>query len=307
VLAPDQLRQRSEFLLAVRHFFHSRGYLEVDTPALMPVLLPEAHIKPVAAGEWFLQTSPEQCMKRLLAGGSSRLFQICHCFRSGECGRLHQPEFTMLEWYSRDWGYCELMTECEEFIRALVRGLPDLGGRAGESALARQGRVISLDSPWERITIDRAFHLYAGISVRQALEEDRFEELLVGEIEPHLGWERPVFVYDYPVELASLARRRKDDESLAERFELYIAGIELANGFSELTDPDEQRHRFLEEMEKSRRYGSRSYDVLPEKFLADLAGLDRAAGIALGLDRLFMILLGCGQIEEVMCLSARDV
>jgi len=245
-------------------------------------------------------------MKRLLARGCTQLFQICHCFRKEEIGRYHQGEFTMLEWYRSGWSYLELMDECEEFLRALVCSVSDLGGIKNTATLQRQDRSISLASPWERLTVAEAFQAYADITVRQALEKNMFDEVLVTQIEPHLGWNTPVFLYDYPVELGSLARQKKDEPGIAERFELYIGGIELANGFSELTDPDEQRNRFIAEMDSANEQEN-IYAKLPEKFLADLENLGDTAGVALGLDRLFMVLRGCATVAEVMCISPEDL
>ncbi|MHB8788936.1 MAG: EF-P lysine aminoacylase EpmA [Desulfobulbaceae bacterium] len=301
MISPHRLQQRADLLQAVRSFFRSRGYIEVDTPIRLPVILPETHIKPFSAEGWFLQTSPEQCMKRLLAQGCRQLFQICHCFRKEEVGRLHQSEFTLLEWYHVGWEYGELMAECEEFIRALASAGQGLAGASGDDGLRRGERTVSLAGPWERLTVQEAFRRYAGLDAHDALRQDRFDELLVTEIEPHLGWDRPVFLYDYPAELASLARRRPDDPTVAERFELYIAGIELANGFSELIDPKEQRLRFAEAIRMSQASGN-VYAAMPERFLADLGNLDETAGVALGLDRLLMLLLGCASVAEVITL-----
>ena len=306
MISPHRLQQRSDLLQAVRSFFRGRAYTEVDTPIRLPVLLPETHIKPFSSEGWFLQTSPEQCMKRLLAQGCRQLFQICHCFRKEEVGRHHQSEFTLLEWYHVGWGYAELMQECEEFIRALVHTCQGLAGEAAQFSLRRGERKISLAPPWERLTVREAFLQHARLEVGEALCQDRFEEVLVTEIEPYLGWDRPVFLYDYPVKLASLAKRRADDPTVAERFELYIAGIELANGFSELIDPAEQRHRFTEEIRSSQAAGN-AYAAMPERFLADLGNLGETAGVALGLDRLLMLLLGCATVAEVITLPRQDL
>ncbi len=300
MLPPRRLQQRSRLLQAVRSFFLSRQYLEVDTPVLLSELIPESQIVPYRCEERFLQTSPELCMKILLARGCPRLFQICHCFRKGEAGRYHRSEFTMLEWYHAGWGYGELMAEVEELVQALARegdfpALDDGGG------LRRQGRQVDLQSPWERLTVDEAFRRYAGIPARAALADDRFDELLVTRVEPHLGWQRPVFLCDYPVELGSLARRKAEDPQLAERFELYIAGIELANGFSELTDPAEQEERFAGEIRAIRAAGRPA--AMPHRFLDTLAAMPETAGIALGFDRLLMLLSGADRIAEVLALD----
>lgn len=287
MLSPADLQRRSLLIQAVRNFFFDRQYIEVDTPIRLPVLIPEAEILPLSSEDHFLQTSPELCMKRLLAGGCSRLFQICPCFRKGERGRLHQEEFTMLEWYRTGWSYLELMKECEEMIRQV----------AGRETILCSGREIALAGPWQRLTVNDAFICYAGVSAHEAVRTGRFDELLVGKVEPHLGWQTPIFLYDYPVALASLAQPKQDAPELAERFELYIAGIELANGFSELTDPVVQHRRFCEEIAKASTRNRTCQ--LPEKFLAALEHLPECAGIALGLDRLFMLLLGRDCIADV--------
>ena len=304
-MTPHRLQQRSRLMQAVRSFFCSRDYIEVDTPIRLPVLVPESHILPFASEGRFLHTSPEMCMKRLLAKGSADIFQICHCFRREEIGRYHQEEFTMLEWYRTGGTYVDLMEECEELVCELVGSGQHLEGAAGNT-IKRDGRTISLTRPWVRLSVDEAFRRYAGRTAREAVSQGLFDELLVTRIEPHLGWESPVFLYDYPVELGSLARSKEGDESLAERFELYIAGIELVNGFSELVDPVEQRKRFAREISRIREFG-RGDAAMPDKLLDDLAQLADTAGAALGLDRLFMILLGLDSLSEVVCLSEQDV
>jgi lysyl-tRNA synthetase class 2 len=284
---PKRLQQRSDLLQAVRRFFLARSYVEVDTPIRQPVLIPEAEIIPVCSGDWFLQTSPELCMKRLLAEGCEKIFQICHCFRQGETGRLHQEEFTMLEWYHTGWNYLELMDECEELIAEVVGLSMASGSQPDFPHIYRTGRSIPLDSPWQRLTVDDAFQQFCGITAKSAVEQDIFDQLLVEKIEPHLGWAKPTFLYDYPAPLASLARKKSTDPGLAERFELYIGGIELANGFSELTDPDTQQKRFGKELAKIRDRGR--VQKMPEKFVQALSTLPECAGIALGLDRLLML------------------
>lgn len=265
----------------------------METPLRIPAPAPEAHIIPQPAGAWFLQTSPELCMKRLLARGIPRLFQICKCFRQEERGRRHLPEFTMLEWYRAGADYFSLMDECEELLAAVAAALGD-------------GAALDLSLPWQRLTVEEAFRRYAGMTAVQALAADLFDQLMVEKIEPHLGRPRPTFLYDYPAELAALARKRPDNPGLAERFELYIDGLELANGFSELIDPAEQRQRFVEEQRRIAATG-RIPPPMPEKFLAELAAMPPAAGIALGLDRLAMLLLGAESIEAVIAFPPEDL
>lgn len=300
------LRLRAAFFHSLRSFFVRQQFLEVDTPIRQPLLIPELNIEPLASEGWFLQASPELCMKRMLAAGCERIFQLCNCFRKGERGRLHLEEFIMLEWYRINAGYEDLMTDCEALLGAL---LVDLGGMAscafdGEGLRAND-RVIAMQPPWERLSVHDAFARYSPVAIEQAMADDVFDEILVEYVEPFLGVERPLFLYDYPVELGSLARRKEGHPRLAERFELYINGIELANGFSELTDSQEQRQRFeleLSMMEEGRRQRS----LMPERFLEELAGLDRAAGIALGVDRLLMLLMGKESVGEVVSFAPVD-
>ncbi|MCL1981110.1 MAG: EF-P lysine aminoacylase EpmA [Proteobacteria bacterium] len=305
MLSPTGLRQRSDLLQAIRSFFLERDYIEVDTPLRLPVLIPESHLIPFTSGDCFLHTSPEICMKRLLAGGCERIFQICHCFRQEECGRLHQAEFTMLEWYHRGWDYLDLMRQCEELIGWVARRLSGFAGLIEEDRLCWQGDRVALTPPWERLTVEEAFQRYAGVSVRDALCADRFDEILVTAIEPNLGRTRPVFLYDYPVELGSLARGSRNNPLVAERFELYIAGIELANGFSELADPQEQRQRFQRTIEQMQREGKTAR--MPEKLLIELGRMGEAAGIALGVDRLCMLLMGLDDIARTKPLNFSEL
>jgi len=305
MLSPEGLQQRSRLLQAVRSFFLSRSYMEVDTPIRLPVLIPEAEVTPIQSEDWFLQTSPELCMKRLLAQEASQLFQICHCFRRGERGRLHQQEFTMLEWYHTGWSYLELMDECEEMVRAVTVQLAAEKDAGNKELFHWAGKEISLDSPWHRMTVQDAFQRYGGMSAVEAVNKGMFDQILVESVEPNLGWQRPVFLYDYPIRLASLARQKDKNPEVAERFELYIGGVELANGFSELTDPEVQRQRFARDIGSAGDGGAQRN--MPEKFLQALTDLPDCAGIALGLDRLLMILVGAQTIAEVLPCSERDL
>jgi lysyl-tRNA synthetase class 2 len=295
------LQLRAALLRLVRTFFHHQGFLEVDTPVRQPVLLPESTIRPITSGGWFLQTSPEQCMKRILSRGKANIFQICPCFRADERGSRHLEEFTMLEWYRIDGDYVDLMADCESLLRYLKESLSSQAEFRDVVAGSCVG-TMPLESEWERITVAEAFARWGSLPLDAALEADRFDELVAIEIEPRLGLSKPSFLYDYPAACASLARLKKDDFSLAERFEFYVNGMELANGFSELTDADEQRVRFEEELDRiEQREGVRPQ--MPEKFLEDLAGVDRAAGIAFGLDRLLMLLLSADSINEAVSFS----
>lgn len=294
------LQTRAAILRAIRLFFLQQGYLEVETPHRIPAPAPEAHIDAVPADGWFLHTSPELCMKRLLAAGYPRIFQICRCWREGERGSRHIPEFTMLEWYRAGVDYQGLMDETEALIQSVARGLQ----RRGQLAYA--GSNVSLASPWPRMAVSEAFARYAHTTAATALEEGLFDEIIARDIEPQLGLDRPTFLYDYPAERGSLARLRADDPSVAERFELYIAGLELANGFSELNDTAEQRARFLQEEARRRAQGKRPYP-LASKFLEELEDMPDAAGIALGVDRLVMLFAGAATIDEVVAFPPEEL
>jgi lysyl-tRNA synthetase class 2 len=294
------LAQRAAILQAIREFFVQRAYLEVETPQRIPAPAPEAHIDAIPADGWFLHTSPELCMKRLLAAGYPLIFQISHCWREGERGGKHLPEFTLLEWYRADSDYRDLMSDCEALVQhvALTMGQGD--------HLAYQGKEIDLCTPWTRLSVREAFLRYAPISISEAIRRDLFDEVVVRDIEPHLGTPQPTFLYDYPAERGALARLRCDDPSLAERVELYIVGLELANGFSELIDAEEQRARFVREEAYRRSLGRRSYP-LPDKFLAELPDMPPSAGIALGVDRLVMLFLDVASIDEVVAFTPEEL
>lgn len=294
------LWQRARIIKSLREFFISKGYLEVETPHRIPAPAPESHIDPFSSEGWYLHPSPELCMKRILSAGYEKIFQICRCWRKGERGGRHLPEFTMLEWYRAGVDYFGLMEECEELIQTLKEELI-----LGE-AIIYQGKKIFLEPPCERITVEEAFSHYGGISANEALRLDLFDELMVKKIEPHLGIYKPTFIYDYPSERRSLARLKKEAPYLAERFELYIGGLEIANGFSELTDPEEQRKVFQSEIENRQSLGKEIHP-LPEKFLEELESLLPSAGIALGVDRLVMVLLDVERIDEVVSFTQEEL
>jgi lysyl-tRNA synthetase class 2 len=292
----EKLAKRARIVQAIRAFFVANDFLEVETPHRIPGNAPELHIDAVPSAGWFLHTSPELCMKRLLAAGFPKIFQICRCWREGERGSRHLPEYTMLEWYRAGADYRQLMIDCEELLAAL----------APERNLLWQNRRIDLTPPWPRLSVAEAFARFAGVTAEVALAADRFDEIVALEIEPRLGWEKPVILFDYPAPLAALARRKAENPAVAERFELYIGGLELANAFSELTDPREQRERFAAEEAARRAAGKAPYPV-PEPFLQELGHMPEAAGIALGVDRLAMLLTGSTTIDEVTAFTSEDL
>ncbi len=294
------LQRRACILQEIRKFFIEEGYLEVETPYRIPAPAPESHIDAVPSDTWFLHTSPELCMKRMVAAGYDKIFQICRCWRERERGRLHLPEFTVLEWYRAGGDYRSLMDECEALIRSVARAIG-----LGEKMIFRGGN-INLSKPWGKMTVDEAFHRYAGTSASGALEKNLFDEIMVQDIEPNLGVGKPTFLYDYPAQRAALARLKKEDRTVAERFELYIGGLELANGFSELVDSEDQRERFHAENENRRSRGKPIYSI-PDRFLAELDEMPPSAGIALGVDRLAMALLDFETIDEVVAFTPEEL
>ena len=291
---------RARLIQAIRHFFVENDYLEVETPHLIPAPAPEVHIDAIRAGSAFLHTSPELCMKRLVSAGYSKIFQICKCFRDGERGKHHLVEFTLLEWYRSGADYMELMDECEEMVLSVSQDL-GLGVK-----IHFQGQDIDLRRPWERMSVKEAYERYASMPMERALVLKRFDEVMVQEIEPHLGIPRPTFLYDYPAEYAALARLKENDPGLAERFEIYVGGLELANAFSELTDVSEQEARFERDRFERKRLGKTVYP-LPERFLEALAHMPNSVGIAFGLDRLAMVFFNTGKIDEVISFSPEEL
>jgi elongation factor P--(R)-beta-lysine ligase len=286
------LEKRAWIICAIRRFFIENNYLEVETPLRIPAPAPETHIDAAPSGNWFLHASPELCLKRLLAAGYPRIFEICKCFRQNERGSRHLPEFTMLEWYAADTGYLDMMDTCENLILFAARSV------GVEGMLTWQGRSIALGKPWQRLSVEDAFEKYASIPLVRALENDLFDQTLALEIEPFLGVSKPVFLYDYPAQKAAFARLKPDDPRYAERFELYIGGMEICNAFSELTDPAGQRSRFEQEQFQRRQMGKDIYPM-PERFLSALPQMPAASGNALGIDRLVMLFADANTIDDV--------
>lgn len=295
------LAARAEGIRAIRTFFERRRFLEVDTPSMVPSPGLDLHLDAyeMSNGSSYLSTSPEYQMKRLLAGGVPRCFQLARCFRRGESGRRHNPEFLMLEWYRAFSSVEEVMSDTEDLVRHVVQAL------AEGAALTVNGVRIDLNEAFERLPVGEAFERYAGVKSDEAIaiassDEDRFFRTLVDEVEPRMAAEpRPIFLVDYPAPMASLARLKPDDPRVCERFELYLGGIELCNGFGELTDPQEQRERFLRD-QTARARSQKPVYPLDERLLAALEeGMPPSAGNALGVDRLFAVCLGADDIGAV--------
>lgn len=286
------LALRSRFLRAVRDFFYSADFLEVETGVRIAAPAPEEYIEAVPSGEKFLRTSPELEMKCLLADGMQKIFQIGSCFRLGEFGRKHREEFTMLEFYAAHWDYLTLADFTASLVMETTRKL------FGTTQVEFQGRRYDLGRA-TFISVDDAFQRYAKVSAFQADADGSFDEVMVTKVEPELGREGLTFLIDYPANRASLSKISEDDPRVARRWELYLGGVELANAFGELTDAAEQKMRFLKSAEFRAREKMARYPE-PEAFYAALdKGLPESSGCALGVDRLVMILCNADNIGEV--------
>jgi lysyl-tRNA synthetase class 2 len=306
---------------AVRTWFDEQGFLEVETPARVPAPGQEVHLDAIPAPDGgdrrFLVTSPEYHMKRLAGGGLGRIYQLGRAFRAGERGPHHQPEFTMLEWYRAEESLETVARDCEELVRAAARAV-------GLGSTLPGGIALAL--PFERTTVRALLARHAGVELRgdepvAELREkaaaagvsttaeawdDVFFQIFLDRVEPHLGQGHPTFVFDWPAPLGALARRRRDDPRLCERFELYAGGLELVNAFGELIDPHEQRARFLEETETRRSRGKTTYPV-DERLLEALAHMPPTCGAAMGFDRLVMLVLGARDIREVVAFADDEI
>jgi lysyl-tRNA synthetase class 2 len=323
---PDRLpflRRRALLTAATRSFFAARGYLEVETPYAVATPGEEVHLasfathrrRPDGSGEdLWLHTSPEFAMKKLLAGGAGRIFQLARVWRNGEGSDLHAPEFTMLEWYRPGGTLSDLMDETEALLRAVLP--PVLTCRGATIDLARFERLTMAEAFARHVGADLlataddapALAAAAGTRLRDGEDwEDLFFRLLLERVEPAIGRRHPTFLTHWPAAQAALARRDPADPRVAERFELFACGLELANAFVELTDAAEQRSRF--EADRARRhalYGGPDWPLDEELLAALAAGLPDCAGIALGFDRLAMLAAGADRIDQVLWLPAQD-
>jgi lysyl-tRNA synthetase class 2 len=306
----EMLVLRAALLARARSFFAARGVLEVDTPIVVNAPVTDVHIHsarvtlaaddPHAApsAAFFLHTSPEYAMKRLLAAGAGDIYQICHVVRALERGRLHNAEFTLIEWYRQGFSLDALMSEVEALVGALLGGAPRSARRVSYreaflQALALDPFTVPLAELGERA-------IAAGYTGDGDDRDELLEALMGTVVGPRLGHGELTFVYGYPASQAALARLDPEDPRAAQRFELYCDGIELANGFHELTCAREQRHRFEQDIEQRRRRGIT--DTAPdERLLAALeAGLPDCCGVALGFDRTLMLAAGAKRIDEVL-------
>jgi elongation factor P--(R)-beta-lysine ligase len=293
------LERRSLILQTTRSFFIDNNFIEVETPVRVPSVAPEQYIIPFASEDWFLSTSPELFMKRLLAAGYSRLFQISRCFRKGELGTRHNPEFTMIEWYREKSDFREMINDTQKLVLRLAEKLGKV------KTISYQGVNIDISMPWDEITVQEAFLNVAGWDPIANPDADRFDMDLVSKVIPAFNPGRPVTLKGYPSSMASLARLNSKDPRVAERAEVFIGGLEIANAYSELNDPNEQKRRFEEEIAIIQKSGRKA--DMPRRFLECLAFLPECGGIALGLDRLVMLLCNSGSIKDVIAFPADEV
>lgn len=321
------LHLRARVIREIRAVFEEQGFTEVETPILQVSPGVERHTRPVAAKvsgggdagqrQRYLHTSPEFGMKKLLAAGETKIFQICHVVRDGEVGRQHQPEFTMLEWYRAGATYLQLMSDVEQLVHAASAAAGVRHLRFGDSSW-QEGTA------WHRTAVSDAFKELAGIDVlatvgsgepdtdalRAATREagmrvgdqdtwdDIFHRVMLEKVGPDLAGKGAAFLYDYPTPVGALARRSESESRVCERVEAYVCGVELANGFSELTDAAEQRQRFESDRAQfAERYGAPP--PIDEEFLKALDAMPPSAGMALGIDRLIMLLTGAPDVASV--------
>jgi len=321
------LSARGRIAAALRAWFAAQNFLEVETAALQVSPGNETHLHAFATAlagpggerrELYLRTSPEFACKKLLAAGEERIVEFARVFRNRERGALHHPEFTMLEWYRAGEPYQTLMDDCAALLREAAKA-------AGTREFRFRGKICDPEAVPERVTVAEAFERHAGIDLLATVEGssgdrdtlaaaakragvataaddswgDVFSRVLAEKVDPHLGLGRATLLYEYPLPLAALARAKPGSDVVAERFELYACGVELANAFGELTDAAEQRKRFAAAMDDKERIHGERYP-LDEDFLAALAHMPEASGCALGFDRLVMLASGAERIEQVI-------
>jgi elongation factor P--(R)-beta-lysine ligase len=296
----SNLKRRALVFEALRTFLSEHDFLEVDTPIRAPAIAPEPNITPFESEGWFLAASPELHMKRLLAAGYGKLYQFSHCFRKGERGLWHNPEFMMLEWYRKGVGYLSIIQDMEQMVLYTAESL-------GMSHILRyQGRDIDITPPWPRITVKDAYLKAAGWDPVTGYDPARFDVDFIARVLPSFAPDRPTVLLDYPAPAASLARLKPEDHQVAERVEVFMGGLELANGFSELTDAREQAARFKEATEEIRQERGKNMP-LPESFLEAVKRLPDCGGIALGMDRLVMLFCDVPMIDDVMAFTSDTV
>ena len=301
--SPAMLQRRAQLLAQVRDFFRERRVMEVETPTVLSATVTDPQIPSLEVAvvpHRFLQTSPEYPMKRLLAAGSGDIYQICHAFRAGERSRLHNPEFTMVEWYRTGFNLQQIMEETAALVARLLGSQPPVESITYNDAFLRELDCDALESPVEDLDRLCRKHGLAGQGLSAATREDLLDFLVAAVVGPRLGQGKITCMHHYPVAQAALAQVDKDDPRTALRFEVYAQGLELANGFVELADSSEQRARFQNDREQRALRGLPDVQVDARMLSALEAGLPACAGVALGFDRVVMLAAGAASIDEVM-------
>jgi len=311
----ENLRRRAELLDRTRRFFREREVLEIETPTLSRGVIVDRHLDPPRCGDFWLQTSPESFLKRFVASGGGACFEICRAYREGERGRLHNPEFTIVEWYRPGFDADVLMDEVADLVEALLGESRGREKVTYQELFLRHAKVDPLEASVDEL-IAAARAIESGESESLSLPEDLdsitdrddlLDLILVAAIQPKLGRESLTFVHDYPASQAALSRLKPEDPGVGERFELYIDGVELCNGYRELLDASEQRARFVEANEQRVADGKSALPI-DELFLEALeAGLPDCSGVALGFDRVVMLACGASSIDEVIAFPADRV
>jgi lysyl-tRNA synthetase class 2 len=316
---------RGKIIQGIRQYFLEREFVEIETPALVSSPGMEPHLSALeiyctrpegSRIQKYLHTSPEYCMKKLLGCGWEKIFQICRVFRDGEISATHQIEFTMLEWYRANADYHKIMEDCEGLIRYLAAEVLQM------NEWFYQGKKLDSSLPFERLNVAQAMRVHGNVDIEKNFDsssllkeasskgyqftpggeysfDEVFFKIFLEAVEPRLGFPKPTILYDYPASMAALARLKPGNPLWAERFELYIAGLELANAFSELNNPEEQRKRFVEE-QKIRAGLRRPVYPIDEELLQALSRMPPSAGIALGVDRLVMLFCDAPTIQKVL-------
>ncbi len=289
-----RLELRAGLLRLLRNFFAKNSFIEVETPTVIGAPAPEDFIEAPRTGNNFLRTSPELEMKSLLAAGYEKIYQIGPCFRAHEFGQRHRPEFTMLEWYEANIDYNDLLDFTATMLATTVKEL------TGSSKFNYKGHLIDCSRPPEIITVADAYMKFADITVEQAIKQNCFDEIMVTKIEPNLGLTAITFLKDYPPSRAALATiNESNGHCYAERWELYLGGLEIANAYNELTDYSEQRQRFATAATARHNNGLPPYPEAHDFFAAMDYGLPKASGCALGVDRLLMAITDADNIDQV--------
>jgi elongation factor P--(R)-beta-lysine ligase len=292
----QNLRRRALIINHIHSFFNQQDFLEVETPLRAPAIAPEPNIAPFPTADWFLAASPELHMKRLLAAGYQRIFQFSHCFRRGERGRWHNPEFTMLEWYRAGADYNQIIEDTEQIVVMLA------GRFARPNHMHYAGRPIDLRRPWPRVTVRDAYLKAADWDPVLAPDLSGFDIDFVTKVLPSFDPRRPTVLMDYPASQASLARLKPGDPRVAERAEIFIGGLELANIYSELADAGEQEKRFREDIAQIEREQHRPAPM-PRRFIEAMKDFPPCGGVALGIDRLVMLFCDAPSVDDVMAFT----